>query len=168
MERPRDEGNHSPAQMQFDIQQHAMKEKMDMFRDRPEDHVSPAFWDHPSSDEAPAVKRPAAREQRDRGLFNIHQDAVYPQDMRDPEQDRMDAMGYNPEFLASESPEQDDEQDEEEEEEEEEDDEEDDHDDTSDDEQVDANVQADMDKLQTDFPGFKDQYRLIKRIGEGS
>ncbi|RCI12702.1 hypothetical protein L249_0613 [Ophiocordyceps polyrhachis-furcata BCC 54312] len=39
---------------------------------------------------------------------------------------------------------------------------------SSDDEQVESTVQADMDKLQQDFPGFRDKYRLIKRIGEGT
>ncbi|PHH78374.1 hypothetical protein CDD80_6997 [Ophiocordyceps camponoti-rufipedis] len=39
---------------------------------------------------------------------------------------------------------------------------------SSDDEQVETAVQADMDKLQRDFPGFRDKYRLIKRIGEGT
>lgn len=38
---------------------------------------------------------------------------------------------------------------------------------SSEDEPVDRGVQADMDKLQSDFPGFADKYRLIKRIGEG-
>lgn len=37
----------------------------------------------------------------------------------------------------------------------------------SEDETVDRAVQADMDKLQEDFPGFREKYRLIKRIGEG-
>ncbi|KAF4976485.1 hypothetical protein FZEAL_6851 [Fusarium zealandicum] len=40
--------------------------------------------------------------------------------------------------------------------------------DTSEDEAVDRSVQADMDKLQSDFPGFRNRYRLIKRIGEGT
>ncbi|KAL2204546.1 kinase-like protein [Sarocladium strictum] len=39
---------------------------------------------------------------------------------------------------------------------------------SSEDEPVDRGVQADMDKLQSDFPGFADKYRLIKRIGEGT
>ncbi|CVL01539.1 CDC7 protein kinase [Fusarium proliferatum] len=38
----------------------------------------------------------------------------------------------------------------------------------SEDEAVDRTVQADMDKLQNDFPGFRNRYRLIKRIGEGT
>lgn len=38
---------------------------------------------------------------------------------------------------------------------------------SSEDEAVDRTVQSDMDKLQADFPGFRDKYRLIKRIGEG-
>lgn len=38
---------------------------------------------------------------------------------------------------------------------------------SSEDEAVDRTVQSDMDKLQEDFPGFRDKYRLIKRIGEG-
>lgn len=38
---------------------------------------------------------------------------------------------------------------------------------SSDEEQVESSVQADMDRLQHDFPGFRDRYRLIKRIGEG-
>ncbi|KAH7122943.1 serine/threonine protein kinase Hsk1 [Dactylonectria macrodidyma] len=41
-------------------------------------------------------------------------------------------------------------------------------DETSEDEAVDRTVQADMDKLQGDFPGFRNKYRLIKRIGEGT
>lgn len=47
------------------------------------------------------------------------------------------------------------------------DDEEEDDDDSSDDDQVERSVQEDMEKLQRDFPGFRDKYRLIKRIGEG-
>lgn len=39
---------------------------------------------------------------------------------------------------------------------------------SSEDEAVDRGVQADMDKLTSDFPGFADKYRLIKRIGEGT
>lgn len=35
-------------------------------------------------------------------------------------------------------------------------------------EPIDASVQHDMDKLQDAFPDFKDNYRLIKRIGEGT
>ena len=38
---------------------------------------------------------------------------------------------------------------------------------SSEDEAVDRTVQDDMDKLQSDFPGFREKYRLIKRIGEG-
>lgn len=38
---------------------------------------------------------------------------------------------------------------------------------SSEEEAVDRSVQADMDKLQSDFPGFRNRYRLIKRIGEG-
>ncbi|KAJ4246237.1 Cell division control protein 7 [Fusarium torreyae] len=39
---------------------------------------------------------------------------------------------------------------------------------SSEEEAVDRGVQADMDKLQSDFPGFRNRYRLIKRIGEGT
>lgn len=39
---------------------------------------------------------------------------------------------------------------------------------SSEDEQVESGVQADMERLQRDYPGFKEKYRLIKRIGEGS
>ncbi|KAF7562951.1 hypothetical protein G7046_g1192 [Stylonectria norvegica] len=52
-------------------------------------------------------------------------------------------------------------------EEEEEEEEEEDAAESSEEEAVDRSVQADMDKLQNDFPGFRDKYRLIKRIGEG-
>ena len=45
--------------------------------------------------------------------------------------------------------------------------EDDDDDEASDEEQIESSVQADMDKLTEDFPGFRDKYRLIKRIGEG-
>ena len=38
---------------------------------------------------------------------------------------------------------------------------------SEDDVAVDNNIQHDMDKLQSAFPGFRNQYRLIKRIGEG-
>lgn len=38
---------------------------------------------------------------------------------------------------------------------------------SSEDEQIESSVQADMDKLGTDFPGFRGKYRLVKRIGEG-
>lgn len=41
------------------------------------------------------------------------------------------------------------------------------YEDSSEEENVEGSVQADMDKLQQDFPGFHDKYRLIKRIGEG-
>lgn len=40
-------------------------------------------------------------------------------------------------------------------------------DESSDDEQLESSVQADMDRLQRDYPGFREKYRLIKRIGEG-
>lgn len=53
-------------------------------------------------------------------------------------------------------------------EEEEEEDDEGEYDDSSEDENIEDSVQADMDKLQRDFPGFHDKYRLIKRIGEGT
>ncbi|RSM10767.1 hypothetical protein CEP52_003336 [Fusarium oligoseptatum] len=39
---------------------------------------------------------------------------------------------------------------------------------SSEEEAVDRGVQEDMDKLQSDFPGFRNRYRLIKRIGEGT
>ncbi|KAF4509402.1 hypothetical protein G6O67_003578 [Ophiocordyceps sinensis] len=39
---------------------------------------------------------------------------------------------------------------------------------SSEDEQVESGVQADMERLQRDYPGFKEKYRLIKRIGEGT
>ena len=39
---------------------------------------------------------------------------------------------------------------------------------SSDDGVVDNGVQIDMEKLQNSFPGFRQKYRLIKRIGEGS
>lgn len=39
---------------------------------------------------------------------------------------------------------------------------------SSDDETVvDGNILQDMEKLQSEIPGFRNQYRLIKRIGEG-
>lgn len=41
-------------------------------------------------------------------------------------------------------------------------------DDSSDDGIVDPNIQYDMEKLQDTFPDFRQQYRLIKRIGEGT
>lgn len=40
--------------------------------------------------------------------------------------------------------------------------------DSSEEDNIEDSVQADMDKLQRDFPGFHDKYRLIKRIGEGT
>lgn len=39
--------------------------------------------------------------------------------------------------------------------------------DSSDGDTVDGDIQNDMDKLQDAFPGFRDKFRLIKRIGEG-
>ncbi|KAF6808963.1 cell cycle protein [Colletotrichum sojae] len=36
------------------------------------------------------------------------------------------------------------------------------------DDMVDSSVQRDMERLQDSFPGFRDKYRLIKRIGEGT
>lgn len=50
---------------------------------------------------------------------------------------------------------------------EEEEEEEEEEDESSEDEHVESSVQADMDRLQQDFPGFRDRYKLIKRIGEG-
>lgn len=40
--------------------------------------------------------------------------------------------------------------------------------DSSDDDAVDETVQYDMEKLQGTFPSFRNQFRLIKRIGEGA
>ncbi|KAJ2969965.1 hypothetical protein NQ176_g8405 [Zarea fungicola] len=51
---------------------------------------------------------------------------------------------------------------------EEEQEDEDEYDESSGEENIEDSVQADMDKLQRDFPGFHDKYRLIKRIGEGT
>lgn len=51
---------------------------------------------------------------------------------------------------------------------EEEQEDEDEYDESSGEENIEDSVQADMDKLQRDFPGFHDKYRLIKRIGEGA
>lgn len=45
---------------------------------------------------------------------------------------------------------------------------EDEDDDDSDSDILDCSVQADMENLQNEFPRFRDQYRLIKRIGEGT
>ncbi|KAH7245745.1 kinase-like domain-containing protein [Fusarium tricinctum] len=59
-------------------------------------------------------------------------------------------------------------EDEPQEEEEEEEEEEEAAEESSEEEAVDRSVQADMDKLQSDFPGFRNRYRLIKRIGEGT
>jgi cell division control protein 7 len=39
---------------------------------------------------------------------------------------------------------------------------------SDDDEAIDRTVQQDMNKLQLTFPHFKNDYRLIKRIGEGN
>ena len=39
--------------------------------------------------------------------------------------------------------------------------------DSSDGDTVDGDILNDMDKLQDAFPGFRDKFRLIKRIGEG-
>ncbi|CRK29385.1 hypothetical protein BN1723_018397, partial [Verticillium longisporum] len=39
---------------------------------------------------------------------------------------------------------------------------------TSEEPEVDSGVQQEMDRLQEVFPGFRNQYRLIKRIGEGT
>lgn len=39
--------------------------------------------------------------------------------------------------------------------------------DASDEDVIEDSVQQDMAKLQNAFPGFRDKYRLIKRIGEG-
>lgn len=33
---------------------------------------------------------------------------------------------------------------------------------------VDTGVQRDMDNLQNTFPGFREKYRLVRRIGEGT
>ncbi len=38
---------------------------------------------------------------------------------------------------------------------------------SSEEETLDANIQYDMDKLSSTYPGFRQKYRLIKRIGEG-
>ncbi|KAK2590706.1 Cell division control protein 7 [Conoideocrella luteorostrata] len=51
---------------------------------------------------------------------------------------------------------------------EEEPEEEDEDEESSEDEQIEDSVQADMDRLGSDFPGFRGKYRLIKRIGEGT
>ncbi|XDG04767.1 hypothetical protein ABKA04_004382 [Annulohypoxylon sp. FPYF3050] len=40
--------------------------------------------------------------------------------------------------------------------------------DSDDTDEIDLTVQHDMEKLQATFPDFKDKYRLIKRIGEGT
>jgi cell division control protein 7 len=94
--------------------------------------------------------------------FDIHEDA------RTEETEMMVEGGQIEDVDAAEmahiNPEEEEEEQEVEEEEEECDD---DDDGSSDDDVLDRSVKADMEKLQRDFPGFRDKYRLIKRIGEG-
>lgn len=52
--------------------------------------------------------------------------------------------------------------------EEDQDDQESEYSESSDEGAVDANVQRDMERLQDSYPGFRQKYRLIKRIGEGT
>ena len=95
-------------------------------------------------------------QRRDDQCFDIHEDARTEETemMMDDEQ----IEDVDPADLEEADRFAEDEQEEDEEEEEEE---------SSDDENVERGVQEDMDKLQRDFPGFHDKYRLIKRIGEG-
>ncbi|KAK5993078.1 Cell cycle serine/threonine-protein kinase hsk1 [Cladobotryum mycophilum] len=101
-------------------------------------------------------------------LFEIHEDARTEETEMMVDEDQVDGVDQ------ATMDELDPEEDEDEEAEEEEEDEEEDEPaapaqgESSDDEQVETSVQADMDKLQNDFPGFRDKYRLIKRIGEGT
>lgn len=92
--------------------------------------------------------------------FDIHEDAATEETEMMVDDDNIEDI--DPATLHGVRQEGDD--DEEEEEEEEDDDEY----ESSDDEKIESSVKADMDKLQQDFPGFRDKYRLIKRIGEGS
>lgn len=90
--------------------------------------------------------------------FDIHEDAATEETEMMLDEDHIQDLDPAA-FEQPEEPEEDEEEEEEEEEAE--------YDDSSEDENIEDSVQADMDKLQKDFPGFHDKYRLIKRIGEG-
>ncbi|KAH0489458.1 hypothetical protein TgHK011_009886 [Trichoderma gracile] len=93
--------------------------------------------------------------------FDIHEDARTEETevmVDEDDVDGQDAATIGEPEVEEEPAEEEEEEEEQEEEEEE----------SSDEEQVESSVQADMDRLQQDFPGFRDRYRLIKRIGEGT
>lgn len=92
-----------------------------------------------------------AVQQPPRETFEIHEDARTEDTEMMLEDERIDEAGQTTEEAEPDEEEQQEEPVEE----------------SSEDEAVDRAVQADMDKLQSDFPGFRDKYRLIKRIGEG-
>lgn len=102
--------------------------------------------------------------------FQIHEDE--PTEMSDVESNETHTQGRNQEMEEPETLDEEEEQEnqEEEEEEEEHDEEEQDCDSDSSDENesIDLTVQQDMEKLNHTFPDFMDNYRLIKRIGEGT
>lgn len=109
-----------------------------------------------------AVRRPVEEP------FDIHEDARTEETEMMVEDEAQAATEEPQPEDEDEDEEEEEEQEEEEQEEEQEDGEADGDEESSDDERVESSVQADMDKLQHDFPGFRDKYRLIKRIGEGS
>ncbi|KAI1324195.1 kinase-like protein [Xylariaceae sp. FL0255] len=104
--------------------------------------------------------------------FQVHEDeASEPDhDMSDPQsqtQNENDVYDENGDPIDQEDEYENEEEPEPEEQEEDDDDEQ--CSDSSDGEDpIDATVQRDMDKLQNAFPRFRDNYRLIKRIGEGT
>ncbi|KAI0121700.1 putative cell cycle protein kinase [Xylariales sp. AK1849] len=97
--------------------------------------------------------------------FQIHEDE--PADMSDLEvgTDESHTQGRSQELDEPEQVDDDDEQDNEDDEEQEE---ECGSDSSDENEPIDTGVQQDMEKLNVAFPDFKDNYRLIKRIGEGT
>ncbi|CAI4211685.1 unnamed protein product [Parascedosporium putredinis] len=99
--------------------------------------------------------------------FAIHEDAPTDEiEMVDESEQQTEEVRPESEDAVGEEPEE--EEMEEEEEEEEEDDDASDGSESSDGESAPDHVTQDMERLQRSFPGFKEKYRLIKRIGEGT
>lgn len=98
--------------------------------------------------------------------FAIHEDAPTDEiEMVDESEQQTEEVRPESEDAVGEEPE---EEEMEEEEEEEEEDDASDGSESSDGESAPDHVTQDMERLQRSFPGFKEKYRLIKRIGEGS
>lgn len=105
-------------------------------------HYSPEEHDQADTARSPSRSRSRSRSQTESQSQTQRADDDYDEHERADDAEGMDRAGDDDDDDASES--------------------------SDEDEPIDVTVQQDMEKLQQTFPHFRDDYRLIKRIGEGT